>query len=692
MKFFVLIITIFISFKSFAVEVEEYNIFMDKKSSKIKTETIEYDDSDTESSSENNIQNDENSLSLEIENNKEKLESETIENEIKNDKNLTDLDLSYRVAEWLISTKEKDTNTLFYNLLDKNLVSEIIKIDSVQKKLTYDIKNISKRLMQKLKIDENLSYIENKDFIYSCIKPNKEKIKSEIFKNLIKSGYFIKKNKVDELDLENIDIGIKKQLTMQAFYYEKLDLIKKIKYHNKQDKELNKFIDSNYNFYRKIHDRKGRIKINKSIIDQYINKNEYTDLMIAKHNKKDNYLSYKIISNRDSFDLDNQEWFKITLLNISHMLDLKINEKYYVAHKLLSKINPNLLTLDQYHRQQWMLGYMSIKLEKYKDAITYFEAYKNSTIFAANRARALYWISIVYEYMMDKERSISYKKEAAKYPFSFYGQNAIEDLIYHDEFENNLSLVSYIKKKIKEIDEIFKDESHEIPNNIFFLTGLILYDRGFSGYANDFFMQFIKSPSIDDKEKIIGLSIVKKRTSEVFYKILSIYASKFNIINNDQTSFPIFEELNNNTLVHALVKQETGFSKNAISSKNARGLMQIIPQTAKIIAKTLKIKYDKYRLVVDEAYNLTIGRKYLADLLEKFNGNKILALGAYNAGPGAVQRWIDRFGDLRKVEDSDVIVDWIENIPFMETKHYIMKITENEMIYRALIEDNVQTK
>lgn len=133
-------------------------------------------------------------------------------------------------------------------------------------------------------------------------------------------------------------------------------------------------------------------------------------------------------------------------------------------------------------------------------------------------------------------------------------------------------------------------------------------------------------------------------------------------------------------LAHAISKQESAFDAKAVSSAGARGLMQVLPGTAKETAKKIGRSYDLASLTGDPGYNLLIGTAYFSDLSAKFDGSMILAIAAYNAGPGNVRKWLDTLGDPRR---SDVDpVDWVERIPFAETRSYVQRVLENWQVYR----------
>ena len=134
-------------------------------------------------------------------------------------------------------------------------------------------------------------------------------------------------------------------------------------------------------------------------------------------------------------------------------------------------------------------------------------------------------------------------------------------------------------------------------------------------------------------------------------------------------------------LVYALIRQESGFYTAAKSHAGARGLMQLMPATAKRVARRLKVSYDRRKLTEDPDFNLRLGQAYIKTLLERFDGSYILALAGYNAGPKRVDEWLAENGDPR---DPDVDpIEWIERIPFSETRNYVQRVLESVPVYNA---------
>lgn len=134
-------------------------------------------------------------------------------------------------------------------------------------------------------------------------------------------------------------------------------------------------------------------------------------------------------------------------------------------------------------------------------------------------------------------------------------------------------------------------------------------------------------------------------------------------------------------LAYAIARQESEFKVSAVSGAGARGLLQLMPGTAKDLAKKAGMAYSQDRLTTDAAYNATLGATFLGQQLSRFNGSYILTFAGYNAGPRRADQWIARYGDPRG-KDLDTVVDWIERIPFSETRSYVQRVMENYQVYK----------
>lgn len=139
-------------------------------------------------------------------------------------------------------------------------------------------------------------------------------------------------------------------------------------------------------------------------------------------------------------------------------------------------------------------------------------------------------------------------------------------------------------------------------------------------------------------------------------------------------------------LVYSIARQESAFSPRVVSSARAMGYMQVTPAAGKTIARKYGVKFDAKRLLNDPVYNMQFGAAEIGSLVQEYDGNHVLAFVAYNAGRGRARDWIERFGDPRdpKVD----VVDWVERIPFSETRNYVQRVMENMQVYRAHFESS----
>jgi soluble lytic murein transglycosylase len=134
-------------------------------------------------------------------------------------------------------------------------------------------------------------------------------------------------------------------------------------------------------------------------------------------------------------------------------------------------------------------------------------------------------------------------------------------------------------------------------------------------------------------------------------------------------------------LVYGLSRQESEFDPKAGSKVGAQGLMQLMPGTAKLVARQYRLSYAPSKLTGDPAYNVKLGAAHLADLVEDYGGSYVLTLVAYNAGPRRSREWVAEYGDPRSGQVDPI--DWVESIPFQETRQYVQKVLQNTHIYRS---------
>ncbi len=134
-------------------------------------------------------------------------------------------------------------------------------------------------------------------------------------------------------------------------------------------------------------------------------------------------------------------------------------------------------------------------------------------------------------------------------------------------------------------------------------------------------------------------------------------------------------------LAYAIARQESEFNASAVSGAGARGLLQLLPGTAKEMARKSGLAYSADRLTTDAGYNATLGAAYLSTQLDRFDGSYVMTFAGYNAGPSRAAEWAKRYGDPRG-QNIDMVVDWVERIPYTETRNYVQRVMENYQIYK----------
>jgi soluble lytic murein transglycosylase len=326
---------------------------------------------------------------------------------------------------------------------------------------------------------------------------------------------------------------------------------------------------------------------------------------------------------------------------------------------------------------EFMAGWIALRfLKDPATAMKHFTALYAGTTSVISQSRGAYWAGRAAEQMGDVAKAHDWYKTAAKGMTSFYGQLAAAQL----NDGRQLHLAGTPKPTAQE-KTLF--DKRELVRVIRMLTAVGEGDRTrlFLGKLMELSSkpaeyQLIAALGVEINRKDFAVAVAKEARTRGTEMIDYLYP----VIKLPGGKEP------EPALVLGVIRQESAFEVGAMSDAGARGLMQLLPGTAKGVAKQAGIKYAQKRLSTDPSYNITLGRAYLDELLSRFGGSYVLAAAAYNAGPNRVQDWIDTYGDPR--QRSTDIVDWIESIPFDETRNYVMRIIENTQVYRARLNNN----
>ena len=402
---------------------------------------------------------------------------------------------------------------------------------------------------------------------------------------------------------------------------------------------------------------------------------EYIDLYCLAKKKNDKKYVEKVLLNNNNPIFLPDKWVIYRFVYVRDNIDNV--EKYNVLYEVIS--NAGQLDGSDYFKQQFLSGFISFLSNKLISSLEHFLNCKKYVKHDEELAKTNYWISIVYDKLGDESRSQLYLKESAKYFMTLYGQIAIEKL-----YQNNNELENVLIKNIKQQSLDIND----LCNDVLFITSYINQNLDDSRLSN-IFKEYADINYKNNTKLFTSLNIFYNDFDIKIGIAYAKYLKRYNVMLND-LSYPIIDE-KHDSLINAIIQRESNFNSKAISNKGARGMMQIMPETGRNISKTIGLKYSHKRLLNDKNYNITLGKFYLDQLLKKFNNHKVLSLASYNAGSGNINKWINRFGDPRDMDNSDDVLIWIEKIPFSQTRDYVIKILGAEMMYEV-IKNNVNKK
>ena len=362
-------------------------------------------------------------------------------------------------------------------------------------------------------------------------------------------------------------------------------------------------------------------------------------------------------------------WYEISIIVRKLIENKEYKKAYYLIKDFSSKSNELL------SESEWYAGWIAYEFLNFDSEIHinhFLNSYEN-TDHKGEKAKSGYWAGRAYEKINNIELSNLWYENSAKYVTEFYGQ------LSHEKINTNKSLIPNEELYGKNL--FIKDDLDFVNSDIYKASELMLAN-GTRKNAKLFISSLIynsKSPG--------QLQIIAKLSKDFDRPDLAIKASKYAEKKNIYLYHYAYPSLKNykiykdveKELVYAVIKQESAFDSKAISRVGARGMMQIMPATANIVSKQLKLNYSKKRLTSDVQYNVSLGSYYLYSLIEDYD-SYLLALIGYNAGPRRVKRWIKKFGDPRK-ENVDYD-SWIEKIPIKETRLYVKIVLSNLQVYR----------
>ena len=321
---------------------------------------------------------------------------------------------------------------------------------------------------------------------------------------------------------------------------------------------------------------------------------------------------------------------------------------------------------------EWLAGYLSLRYRKDAEkALWHFERLRDDVESPISLGRAGYWIGRAHEALGNTEAAQTAYAAGALHQTSFYGLLAAEKagvemdpaLTGLEEFPP-IAETRLATSTVFEAGRLFIATGEKTLAAVFLSHLAEQRPRDEVGALGDYVMS--------QDEPYLAVMISKRVAREG----LVIPKHYFPVVDLGVSPMPVPPEL-----PLAIARRESEFNPVVQSGVGASGLMQLMPGTAQDVSRYLEISYSKSRLTSDPVYNARLGTTYLDELMAWFDGNPVMVSAAYNAGPGRPLNWMKSLRNpLRGERD---IIDWIEHVPFDETRNYIMRVTESLPVYRA---------
>ena len=380
------------------------------------------------------------------------------------------------------------------------------------------------------------------------------------------------------------------------------------------------------------------------------------------------------IKNNKEYLVKPEKWWKEREI-ISRSLIYKKN--YEIAYKISS--NHGMTEGSDYAAAEWLSGWIALSfLKDPLIAKDHFQNFYNNVSYPISTARGAYWLARSYEKLSDKEQSRKWYKEASKYLTTYYGQLAFLEINPKGKFELKKDMI---------VDEKYRQ--------IFFNKELVkityLLDELETDKYSKFILRHLANDNISKGSEILAAELatnIERYDFAIQVSKISSYQKRF----HNKFNYPIIStpktingrKIPESAFILSIIRQESEFDLSANSHAGAKGLMQLMPYTAKLVSKQAKLPYSKSRLTTDPEYNINLGSHYIAGLILQYDGAYPFAVAAYNAGPNRVKYWkkLNKNPQKKQID----YVDWVELIKFRETRNYVQRVLENYNVYRYILE------
>ena len=329
---------------------------------------------------------------------------------------------------------------------------------------------------------------------------------------------------------------------------------------------------------------------------------------------------------------------------------------------------------DKYTTLTWTAGTVALeRMNRARDAISMFDKYAGAGRSLQVKTKGWYWAGRASSQSGDPLRARSYFERASATPELFYGQLALE----------RLGRVVPIPAGTPAL--LLTDAQRQAFVQKRLVRAVKLLGQQGLWAEQSQFIRALSEHLDSDAERLLAVELA----GQVWRPDLAVWTARSARNAGSAFYYKATYPTHNASLpqgrmwslVHGITRQESSFDRAAVSGANARGMMQLMPGTAREQAGKMGIGYDYGRLTSDPSYNVMLGSAYFQRLVRMWDGNYPLAVASYNAGAGNVRKWVNSYGDPRGNVD---IVSWIEKIPFDETKGYVQRVLENSVVYDRL--------
>lgn len=331
---------------------------------------------------------------------------------------------------------------------------------------------------------------------------------------------------------------------------------------------------------------------------------------------------------------------------------------------------------DDYTSLAWLAGSTAFyNLNRPADAVQMFRRYATAAKSPQTQSKGYYWAGRAALQAGDPATANRYFTQAGAFADQFYGQLALE----------RLGRPIPAPPAVETPFQIASSTRAEFNNRSVVRAVKAL---GQMGYWEDQskFARAIANNADSDSDHFLAAELARSIGRTDMSVMVGRRAVSSGLTGYGESAFPRVPvpptAQSNWTMVHAIARQESQFDRAAVSHAGARGLMQLMPGTAREQAGKLGLGYNPGSLTTDTSYNIMLGSSYFQRMLDYYGGSYPLAVAAYNAGPGNVNRWISANGDPR-LPGADML-RWIEQIPIFETRNYVQRVLENAVVYEAM--------